>query len=115
MRPIVALTIMLVVSFPSVLLAHEGHAHKVMGTVVAVDAEQGRLEVKTQDGKSVALVVDQKTKYVRGKEPAAPKDVAQGSRVVVTTVEESGVTRALEVRLPERKSQSPKTGTSPEK
>lgn len=113
MRRIVALTIMLVAFLSSVLVAHEGHTHKVMGTVVAV--EQGRLEVKTRDGKSVALVVDQKTKFVRGKEPAAPKDVAQGSRVVVTTVEESGVTRALEVRLPERKSQSSKTGTSPEK
>lgn len=112
MKRILALAILLAASAPSVLPAHEGHAHKVMGTVVVVDAEKGRLDVKTGDGKNVALVLDQKTSYVRGKEAATLRDVAKGSRVVVTTIEESGVTRALEVRLPERKAPSP---TTPEK
>ena len=111
MRRTLTLTAILVAAIPSILPAHEGHAHKVMGTVVSVDANKGRLDVKTQDGKSVALVLDQKTKYLQGKEPAALSDVAKGSRVVVTTMEESGVTSALEVRLPA----APKVGTTPAK
>lgn len=81
------------------LSAHEGHAHKVMGVVAAIDATH--LEVKGTDGKTVSLVLNQKTTVRRGKAPAALADIAIGSRVVVTTMEEGGVKRVTDVQLPE--------------
>ena len=83
------------------LLAHEGHEHKVMGTVAAIDAKAGRLEVKEAGGKAVVLMADSKTKVLRGDAPAALKDVVVGSRVVVRFTDEHGMKMASEVRLPE--------------
>lgn len=85
--------------FPLAALAHEGHAHKVMGVVAAVDASH--VEVKDKDGKTMSIVLDAKTKVVRGKAAAAASDIATGSRIVVTMMEEGGVMKATEVRVPE--------------
>jgi hypothetical protein len=69
------------VSCASVTFAHEGHLHKVMGTVVAADA--AKLEVKGTDGKTLALVVDASTKVARGTTVIKPADLKAGERVVV--------------------------------
>ena len=65
--------------------AHEGHVHKVMGTVCA--AEPARLEVKTTDGKSATLVMNDKTKVVQGSAAFEASDIRPGHRVVVTATE----------------------------
>jgi hypothetical protein len=78
-------------------VAHEGHAHKLMGTVTAVDAS--RLEVETTDGKKTAVDLTPQTKYFKGKATAAAADLEAGRRVVVTTVEANGRVRATEVRI----------------
>lgn len=83
------------------LVAHEGHQHKIKGTVAAVDVAAHRLEVKGTDGKTVALTLDDKTKVTRGTGPAAMGDLAVGTRVVVTMTEENGAKKAVEIRLPE--------------
>ncbi len=70
---------------PAGLLAHEGHAHKVMGTVAAVHDNQ--IEVKDKDGKLTTHTVDAKTKFKRGKSVAALSELKAGDRVVVTVVE----------------------------
>lgn len=85
--------------FPLAAVAHEGHAHKVMGVVAAVDASH--VEVKAKDGKTMSIALDAKTKVVRGKAAAAASDIAPGSRVVVTMMEEGGAMKAMEVQLPE--------------
>ena len=61
--------------------AHDGHTHTVMGTVTSVQPQ--RLEVKTTDGKTVAIVLNDKTTVARGVEKLTPADLAAGQRVVV--------------------------------
>lgn len=68
--------------------AHEGHAHKVRGTVSAITAKQ--LEVKTPDGKTVAIALDAKTVYRHGKAKADLQTLKVGERVVVDAVQEEG-------------------------
>jgi hypothetical protein len=70
---------------PARLIAHEGHAHKTMGTVTAVHDNQ--LEVKDKDGKTSTHVIDAKTKLRRGKIAVKIADVKAGDRVVVTSLE----------------------------
>lgn len=68
--------------------AHEGHAHKVMGTVSAIREPQ--LEVKATDGKTSTMTITEKTKVVRGKAAIKLADIAIGDRVVVTATETKG-------------------------
>lgn len=65
----------------AVAFAHEGHTHKIMGTVTAVDNEQ--VTVRATDGKAVSIRLDADTKYRKGDEPGAAADLKVGSRVVV--------------------------------
>ena len=84
--------------------AHEGHAHKMMGTVSARQGNQ--LEVKSVDGKTSTITLDEKTKILRGKAKASAQDINPGDRVVVTATEKKdpngkAVMIASEVRLAE--------------
>ncbi len=86
-------------AFPVRLVAHEGHEHKVMGTVTAV--EKAHLEVETKDGKKVSILLNKKTKYLKGKSPATAADIKVGDRIVLTVVEKDDKPTATEVRLAE--------------
>ena len=70
---------------PSLTAAHEGHAHKFMGTVSAV--QQAQLEVKTTEGKMVVFLLDAKTTYQRGKTKVDGKELKIGERVVVSALQ----------------------------
>ena len=65
--------------------AHEGHAHKVLGTVTTI--HEHHLEVKDKDGKISTHQLDAKTKIRRGKGVAKLADIKLGDRIVVTTLE----------------------------
>ena len=67
------------------LLAHEGHEHKVMGTVTMAAADHVML--KDKDGKDVMVKVTNDTK-VKAKPAVKVEDLKVGSRIVVTAVEE---------------------------
>jgi hypothetical protein len=69
------------------LSAHEGHEHKVLGKVVAIDDK--RIEVETTDGKRVTGALNAQTKYSRERTPAARADVRVGERVVIVVVEDA--------------------------
>jgi hypothetical protein len=83
--------------------AHEGHEHKVMGTVSVI--HQNHLEVKaTADGKLTTVTLSDKTKIVRDKSTIPRESIKAGDRVVVTYVVEKDATgkdiqAAREVRL----------------
>ena len=62
--------------------AHEGHLHKVMGTVSAV--QPTRLDVKATDGKLSTLVIDAATKVLRGTTVIKSTELKAGDRVVVS-------------------------------
>jgi hypothetical protein len=66
---------------PRFVLAHEGHNHKVMGTVKSIQGE--RLEVQTTDGKTSMFTISAQTKVVRGKTTATLADIKVGERIVV--------------------------------
>jgi len=77
--------------------AHEGHSHKAMGFVKAVDAVH--IEIETKEGKKVSALLDEETKYRRGKAAATAADVKAGERVVLTFVEKEGKKIVQEVLL----------------
>lgn len=97
-RIAVALLLLAGLAFAAGPAAHEGHTHRVMGTVKAVDAAQ--MEIETKDGAKVTAQLTQDTKYRRGKAAATADEVKPGDRVVVSIVEKEGRTIALEVLLP---------------
>ena len=96
-RVAVFLSLFVALAFVAQLLAHQGHEHKVMGTVAAVDATH--VEIETKDRKKTSIVLNEKTKYLKGKTPAVAADIKVGDRIVVTVIEEGGKKTAREVLL----------------
>jgi hypothetical protein len=92
-----------VLAIPQYARAHEGHVHKVMGTVSM--RHENHLEVTTTDGKTSMITLNDKTKILRGKVKVKADDIKTGERVVVSATEtkdKDGKTTmiAKEVRLP---------------
>lgn len=81
-----ALAVVALLALPAMALAHEGHAHKVMGTVTARSADQ--FEMKTPEGKVVTVKLNPKTTFARGKQKVGGADVKVGERVVVEVASE---------------------------
>ncbi len=71
--------------FGARILAHEGHEHKVMGTVTMAAADH--LMLKDKDGKDVIVKVTKDTR-VTAKPAVKVEEIKAGTRVVVTAVEE---------------------------
>jgi hypothetical protein len=66
--------------------AHEGHDHKILGTVTMAAADHVML--KDKSGKDVTVHITSATKVMRDKKPAAANEIKVGVRVVVTAVTE---------------------------
>jgi hypothetical protein len=101
-RWILTMALAAVLAVPVYVRAHEGHAHKVMGTVAT--RHENHLEVKATDGKSSMITLNEKTKILRGKKKVTLDDIKAGERVVVTATQtkdkDGKVTMiATEVRL----------------
>jgi hypothetical protein len=109
MKRILVALLGVIVFASGVVVAHEGEDHmkhnKVMGTVASVDTEKGRLEIKLKDGKSETISLDKSTKVMKGDKAAAIGDIAVGAKVVVTTMDHSGMKMAMEVHLPAPKAE----------
>ena len=71
---------------PAAARAHEGHAHKVLGTISAVQAN--RVELKTPEGKMVTVTVNAKTTYARGKQKVDASVLKVGERIVAEVASE---------------------------
>jgi hypothetical protein len=71
---------------PVAAWAHEGHAHKVLGTITAVATN--RVEMKTPEGKMVTVTVNAKTTYARGKQKVDASALKVGERVVAEVASE---------------------------
>ena len=84
---------------PSVAAAHEGHAHKVMGTISSIQGTN--LMVKGTDGKTVMVMMDAKTKITKGKDKVEATALKVGDRVVAEGPEEKGMITATTVKLGE--------------
>ena len=79
--------------------AHEGHPHRFLGTVSAV--QDGQIEVKLTDGKTVVFAVDAKTVVQQGRVKVDAKELKSGERVVVSAlpVPAGKVMAAINVQL----------------
>jgi hypothetical protein len=82
---------------PAVARAHEGHAHKVMGTVSSVDGSH--LMVKTTDGKTVMVMVNAKTKITQGKTKLTAAALKVGDRIVAEGTEEKEMITAATLQV----------------
>lgn len=92
---IAAVVIAWLVATPA--LAHEGHTHKVLGTVASVQAN--RIEVKGADGKVVTIVFDAKTAITRGKDKLAATALKVGERVSVDYTQAKNTNTAQTIKL----------------
>ena len=98
LRPILLHVGAVILSLAPNVLAHEGHDHKVMGTVARIQDSQ--LEVKGTDGKTVSVTLNDQTKILRGKQKAEKTEIKEGERVVVIYITSKDKTSvAKEVRL----------------
>ena len=87
------------VTIPGVTLAHQGHAHKVMGTVSSIEGKN--LMVKTTDGKTVMVMLNPKTKITQGKNKLDASALKVGDRVVAEGPEEKDMIMAATVKVGE--------------
>jgi len=62
--------------------AHEGHDHKIMGTIAAI--HDTSVDVKATDGKTSTITLNDKTRILRGTTAMKIADLKAGDRVVVT-------------------------------
>jgi hypothetical protein len=83
MRPRWLITTILAMVFavPMAVRAHDGHVHRIMGTVTARDAKH--VEVKTPSGDVLSIAITDKTTALRNKRKVDLKEVQIGRRVVV--------------------------------
>ena len=82
---------------PVVARAHDGHAHKVLGTITAV--ADNRVEMKTPEGKVVTVTVTAKTTYARGKQKVDAAALKVGERIVAEVASEKDMI-ATSVTMP---------------
>ena len=79
------------------VLAHEGHVHPVMGTVVM--AAPDHVMLKTSEGKEVTMTVTEKTKILKGSATVTIEELKAGTRVVATPVSEKEPLLAATIRI----------------
>ncbi len=79
------------------VLAHDGHDHKVLGTITMAAADH--IMLTTTEGKDMTILVTPETKVTKGKATLPAADIAVGTRVVVITISEKDVVRAKQIQI----------------
>jgi hypothetical protein len=83
------------------LPAHEGHHHQAMGTVKMI--HENHLVLTISEEKEQTFVLDETTKFLRGKTETTKEEIVAGERAVVMYETKDGADHALEVKLGEKK------------
>jgi hypothetical protein len=96
-RFVIGVALAAALAVPAYVRAHEGHAHKVMGTITA--RHDNHLEVRTKDGKTLTITLNEKTAVVRGKQKLDVNALQEGARVVVDVGNGKAPMTAREVKL----------------
>ena len=65
MKKLITVALFIAVTAAPAVFAHEGHAHKVMGTVAAISGEQ--IEVTNTEGKKETHPLTKQTMFMKGK------------------------------------------------
>lgn len=85
--------------------AHDGHAHKVMGTIQSIAGNH--LVVTTTDGKTATVMLDRKTKITRGKTALQAAALKIGDRIVAEGTESKAMVTAATVKVGETPAPKP--------
>ena len=114
-RTILAALVALVLSFTvsHTVLAHEGHTHKVMGTVSAINGQH--VDVKQADGKTVTVMLDKGTTVTRGKEKLDASALKVGEKISVDAMQEKDMMMAHAIKLAAAAPAKAATTTTPKK
>lgn len=94
---LVSVALVVLAASSGVVLAHEGHDHKILGTVTMAAADHVML--KDAEGKNVTVQVTKETK-VRSKPVMKVEEIKVGTRIVITATEQkdkSFVAKTIEV------------------
>jgi stress response protein YsnF len=83
--------------FAGAAAAHDGHVHRIMGTVTARDANQ--IDVKTPSGEVLSIAITPNTTAVRNKKKVDLTEVQVGRRVVVDIGNGEDPLRAGEIQV----------------
>ena len=94
---IVAVLVMTALAIPTIGHAHEGHLHKALGTIASVQGDH--VEIRTNDGKSITVMLNNKTAVTRGKEKLDATALKVGDRVSVEYMEEKKMMMAHAIKL----------------
>lgn len=94
---IIGAALALALVLPIAARAHDGHAHKVMGTVSSLQGDQ--LAVKTTDGKTAMVMLDKKTTITRGTTKLDRTALKSGERVSIDAIEEKEMMMAQTIKL----------------
>lgn len=98
-RRLIGVALAAVLLIPAATRAHEGHLHRIMGTIATIDGSNWT--VKTTDGKTVKVVLNGKTTLTRSKLKLNAGAVKVGDRVVVEGTEAKATITAKTVQLGE--------------
>jgi hypothetical protein len=82
--------------------AHEGHVHRLMGTIKSLDGSHlvvATTDAKTHQEKDVDVAIDTKTKFRRGSNATTKEQLKTGERVVVNVGSGKEPLKAVEVRV----------------
>jgi len=80
-RRFICLALSSILILPAAALAHEGHDHKLMGTIVSVTDK--KIVIKTADGPEKSAEITPLTTLHKGKDKGAQADLKAGLRVVL--------------------------------
>lgn len=94
---IVAIVFSAAFAVPAIGRGHEGHLHKALGTIASIQGEH--VEIKTNGGKAITLMLDKKTAVTRGNEKLDASALKVGDRVSVEYMEEKKMLMALAIKL----------------
>lgn len=97
-----ALAAFAILSSTPAAFAHEGHAHRIMGTIKSVGGSHlvvATTDVKTHQPKDVDVTVDAKTRFRRGSSATTKEQLKTGERVVVNVGSGKEPLKAVEVRV----------------
>ena len=94
---VAAIVMMAAVILPFSVRAHEGHMHKALGTISAVQGEH--VQLKTTDGKALTVMLDKTTEITRGKDKVDATALKVGERISVDYMEENKMMMAQAIKL----------------
>lgn len=95
-RPLIAAAVLSAMALAPAL-AHDGHAHLIMGTVTARGDKD--VKVKTPSGEVLTIAITEKTAVLRGKQKVKVAEVEVGRRVVVDIGNGEDPLMAREIRV----------------